>query len=670
VAKGTSWILSIALALMLVLIAGTYVLVTRYDYNALKPRISDTVMELTGRELAIRGNIELHIGMNPSIVVEDVVLRNADWGSRPDMVRVERLEAEVEMRPLLSGIVAVKRLLLIGPVFFIETDADGKSNLDFHTAPNKKGGQSTGITYVIRALPSATFKEIALQNGTLDYRDGRSGKTYTVALRHLTAITPGADAPIEVALKGDIGHEAFEVEGTTGSLQNLRDPERPWPLNLTASALGGTATFKGFLGEPFASRDTNLDFIIQVPDLKNLSDLAGQGLPATGPLQISGGVAHPGGSNDDVSDLNTKLGENRISGSLKMQLDKNPPIVSATLESDRLDLRPLVGPYVKSAKERVSRGRSRKIQDLFPQAPIPTVDLKDSTVALTLRAGEILLPGLTVHNLSANTTITERGLEVDPLSMMIGGAVVDGWVRVEPSPKGAKVSARLRSEGIDLAQMAKEAGVKDTLGGRLSAAVDLKGTGRTLSDLMDKADGQVILVSHAARLDDKYMKILGTEVEAGLFRMLNPFREPEGYTEFDCMEAVFDIHGGVARSRALSLASEDSVVVGDGSIDLGTESLDIGLKSFPRKGVAGVTINLGELMSSFRLEGTLLHPSLVLEPADTALALGKAVGSFFLFGPMGIVTSLITRTKGADNLCVADLGAFRKDAEVRGKAVE
>jgi hypothetical protein len=42
---------------MLVLFAGTYVLVTRYDYNALKPRISDTVTELTGRELATRGTV-------------------------------------------------------------------------------------------------------------------------------------------------------------------------------------------------------------------------------------------------------------------------------------------------------------------------------------------------------------------------------------------------------------------------------------------------------------------------------------------------------------------------------------------------------------------------------------------------------------------------------------
>lgn len=86
-------ILSIALGLMLVLIAGSYVLLTRHGYNALKPGISSAVRELTGRELTIQGDIELVIGMNPTIVMKKVVLRNASWGSRPDMVRIERSEA-------------------------------------------------------------------------------------------------------------------------------------------------------------------------------------------------------------------------------------------------------------------------------------------------------------------------------------------------------------------------------------------------------------------------------------------------------------------------------------------------------------------------------------------------------------------------------------------------
>jgi hypothetical protein len=558
----------------------------------------------------------------------------------------------------------------MGPEFLIETNEEGEFNFHFHSTTKENGRQSKGITDVIEALPPVTFQELAVENGSLAYRDGRSGKTYTIALRHLTATASGADSPIKVILAGDMGHEPFEVQGTTGSLRILRDPKRAWPLNLTASALGGTATFKGSMREPFATPGISLDFVIRVPDPKSLSDLAGYRLPVEGPLEISGRGVASGGGTYSLSDLNINLGENRISGSLNVRLDKNEPMISAEIESDRLDLRPVIGHYVKSAKEKTSAPESDRSRKLFPNAPIPPVRLKSSTVALTLRDGKVLMPGFTVHDLSANTTVTGRGMEVDRLSMVIGGGKVNGWVRVEPGANGAKVAARLRSEGVDVAQLSREAGVKKKLGGRLSAEMDLEGNGRTISGLMKKAEGRVVLVSHAAQIDDRYLKILGTEAETSLFHTFNPFREPDGHLEIDCMTAAFDIHGGMAQSRTLSLMSEDTVVIGEGRIDLGAESLDIGLKSYPRKGLAGLAMNPGELMSSFRLEGTLVKPSLALEPADTVLAIGKAVGGFLLLGRLGIVAGMISGTKGATAPCVADLGAFRKDAEVRGKAVE
>jgi hypothetical protein len=75
-------------------------------------------------------------------------------------------------------------------------------------------------------------------------------------------------------------------------------------------------------------------------------------------------------------------------------------------------------------------------------------------------------------------------------------------------------------------------------------------------------------------------------------------------------------------------------------------------------------------MSSFRLEGTLTRPSFYLEPMDTALAIGKAVGSFLMFGPMGLAASMISGTKGADGACVANLDTFTKKIEIRGKSAE
>jgi hypothetical protein len=170
---------------------------------------------------------------------------------------------------------------------------------------------------------------------------------------------------------------------------------------------------------------------------------------------------------------------------------------------------------------------------------------------------------------------------------------------------------------------------------------------------LKEADGRVVLVSHAAHIDDKYMKMLGIEAETGLFRMMNPFKEPLGYLEIDCMTADFDIRDGVARSRTLVLRSEDTVVIGEGNVDLSTESLDIDLTSYPRKGIGGLTINPGGFLSSFRLGGTLVNPSLALEPTDTAIAVGKALGGFLLFGPAGLAASMISDTKGADAVCVA-----------------
>jgi|WetSurMetagenome_2_1015567.scaffolds.fasta_scaffold143828_2 hypothetical protein len=47
---------------------------------------------------------------------------------------------------------------------------------------------------------------------------------------------------------------------------------------------------------------------------------------------------------------------------------------------------------------------------------------------------------------------------------------------------------KLRSEGVDVAQLSREAGVKKKLGGRLSAEMDIEGNGRTISGLMKKAE--------------------------------------------------------------------------------------------------------------------------------------------------------------------------------------
>ena len=82
------WVLLIGVFLIIALAATIPLILGSYDYNKLKPQIARMVMEDTGRALNLRGDINLDIGFPTALVVEDVTLANASWGSQPEMIRV------------------------------------------------------------------------------------------------------------------------------------------------------------------------------------------------------------------------------------------------------------------------------------------------------------------------------------------------------------------------------------------------------------------------------------------------------------------------------------------------------------------------------------------------------------------------------------------------------
>ena len=125
------WILIIVVVLIIASLVVVYMILSSYDFNKFKPMVAEAVMNSTGRELTMAGDIRLDIGFWPALVVEDVSFQNADWGSRPEMVMVKRFEVRVALIPLIGGDIRIKRLILVEPDILIETNAAGESNLKF-----------------------------------------------------------------------------------------------------------------------------------------------------------------------------------------------------------------------------------------------------------------------------------------------------------------------------------------------------------------------------------------------------------------------------------------------------------------------------------------------------------------------------------------------------------
>jgi uncharacterized protein involved in outer membrane biogenesis len=178
------WITGITVIVILTLIISGYVVLSNYDFNALKPKIAEIVKQKTGRELTIAGDIDLKISLSPSLMVEGISFQNAPWGSRPELAHIKRLEVKVALIPLISGDIEIERLILIEPDILIESDKSGRSNLEFNISetPHEKDPSQDDMT-----LPVFLFSEIKILKGMLSYRDGQTDRTIKAELESFFA---------------------------------------------------------------------------------------------------------------------------------------------------------------------------------------------------------------------------------------------------------------------------------------------------------------------------------------------------------------------------------------------------------------------------------------------------------------------------------------------------
>ena len=96
-------ILSILSVLLVAIVVAAVAVLSSLDFNDYKGVIAEEVKKATGRDLKISGDLKLHISLTPSLYVDGVTFANAPWGSRPEMVSLKRLEAEVALMPLCGS---------------------------------------------------------------------------------------------------------------------------------------------------------------------------------------------------------------------------------------------------------------------------------------------------------------------------------------------------------------------------------------------------------------------------------------------------------------------------------------------------------------------------------------------------------------------------------------
>lgn len=286
--------LSAALKLLAVLAAalavGLVAAAKSMDFQRVRQLVADQVQVATGRPLTIAGPLELRLGLVPRIIATGITLGNAPGGSRPDMVKIERVEAEVALLPLLKREIRVQRLVLSAPDILLETDRGGRGNWSFTQARAEPAQAVAGKTGV--PATRFTLREIRIKNARLAWRDGKSGVTQVFNL-HKLAVQPDANATGQLAVQavGNLDARMLDLGGRIGMPVAAG---KPWTVHLTGGFDGMQAKVEGHVTDPLSGRGVELNLAVQGDELGKVVRLAGPASagppPALGPFKLSGHV--------------------------------------------------------------------------------------------------------------------------------------------------------------------------------------------------------------------------------------------------------------------------------------------------------------------------------------------------------------------------------------------
>ena len=190
------------------------------------------------RKVEIDGSFSLDLGLEPTLVVTDLWIGNATWAEKPEMVRVKHVEVQVALKPLLSGIVQVPRLVVEGLTLDLETGPDGAGNWEIASSEDEKTAVREDLFYPL-------FEFISLKDVVIAYRDRKSGRDTEILLRSFQKDRPSGDSGFAIQGEGRINQIAFGIKGRFGSLEDALAATAPYPLELTLDTEGMVAKLKG-----------------------------------------------------------------------------------------------------------------------------------------------------------------------------------------------------------------------------------------------------------------------------------------------------------------------------------------------------------------------------------------------------------------------------------------
>jgi len=255
-----------------------------------------------------------------------------------------------------------------------------------------------------------------------------------------------------------------------------------------------------------------------------------------------------------------------------------------------------------------------------------------------------------IENLVTRVRMDDSVLTLAPLDFGVAGGKLASQVRLDGRKDPIDASARIRASKLELPKLFPTVELAKTSKGRLDGDFDLRGRGNSVDRMLATSNGEAGLVIPGGEISNLAMEMAGLDLyEIFKFKMRG-----DQVIRIRCAVADLAVRDGVVQTNALVIDTEDTIVNGAGSIDLGKETIALTLRPLPKDRSPLV------LRGPLHVSGSLAKPQIKVD-ARTIAARGLGALALGFIHPLLAVVPLIETGPGRDSDC----GKLIQDAKLR-----
>ena len=627
-------IVAILLGVLALLVAATWVALTlTFPPERLAALLVSQVKAATGRDFRIDG--ELSIRILPTIAAQagDVVLGNADWGSRPEMLRVRSASFELSPKALLAGELRILRVEVAGVDALLETDGAGHANWQFGSrtpaAPEPASGPDKG------RAPRLELEHVVASDVRVSYRPGRSSKAHTLAIESFDLRPQGERDRIVMALA--LGPQHWKIEGLVGRSTLFLAGEEDWPFELKLATEGATLAATGTLGTGPRTGAVAADVSAKVATAAALVPLGAAAAALPLPLELRTTLRW-GDDKLRADPLRLVLAGQAIEGRASLSDLEARPRLDAELTAKTFDVGKLRSGA--SAASKPSPAAAKGGGPLFGDTPLLPFDaVLPIEMKIGLAIKQLNLPDLPpLSALKARLTSTPDRLTLEELQFNVAGGRVRGRMAIAPAAT-PKVELSLDARSLSLEALDGASGAKRVRGGRTDLVANLSSTGRTPRSLAAGANGNVMVSVTEATLAGGAAAALDRNVIASVLRLVLPKGSTDRPLVVQCAVARLPLRQGIAPvDRSIALETREVAIVASGNINLVDQTLRLEFEPTVKKGLGLNSANFAELV---RVSGPLQDPQARVDVKGAVrgaanVGVAVATGGLSLLAPIAL----------------------------------